>query len=78
MTAQLPLPLAPAAGVPIGLAACLVEDQDGGQIFINGQLCFAWDAGDIALRRFAAVQLVRIKAALVYQVAAAFGVNEFT
>ena len=43
MTAQLPLPLAPAAGVPIGSAACLVEDQDGGRVFINGQLSFAWD-----------------------------------
>ena len=64
MTAQLPLPLAPAAGTPIGLAACLVEDQDGGRVFINGQLSLAWDPGDVMLRRLAAVQLVRIKAAL--------------
>lgn len=78
MTAQLPLPLAPAAGTPIGLAACLVEDQDGGRVFINGQLSLAWDPGDVMLRRLAAVQLVRIKAGLAYQVAAAFGVNEFT
>jgi prepilin-type processing-associated H-X9-DG protein len=78
MTAQLPLPLAPAAGVPIGLAACLVEDDDGGRVFLNGQLSFVWDAGDVALRRFAAVQLVRIKAARSFQVAAAFGVNEFS
>src|SRR6478672_7866428 len=78
MTAQLPLPLAPAAGVAIGLAACLVEDYDGGRVFINGQLSFAWDAGDAATRRLAAVQLVRIKAARAFEVAAGFGVDPFT
>lgn len=78
MTAQLPLPVTPAPGVAMGLAACLVEDADGGRVFINGQLCFAWDAGDAATRRLAAVQLVRIKAARVYEVAAGFGVDEFT
>src|SRR6478672_13574855 len=78
MTAQLPLPLAPAAGVAIGLAACLVEDDDGGRVFINGQLSFAWDAGDAATRRLAAVQLVRVRAARAFEVAAGFGVDPFT
>ena len=78
MTAQLPLPLAPAAGVAIGLAACLVEDDDGGRVFINGQLSFAWDAGDAATRRLAAVQLVRVRAARAFEVADGFGVDPFT
>ncbi|HET9556584.1 MAG TPA: hypothetical protein VFS70_05540, partial [Actinomycetota bacterium] len=47
-------------------------------MFINGQLCFAWDAGDAATRRLAAVQLVRIKAARGYEIAPGFGVDEFT
>ncbi|HEX5877242.1 MAG TPA: helix-turn-helix domain-containing protein [Actinomycetota bacterium] len=78
MTAQLPLRVTPAPAVAIGLAVGLVEDADGGRVFINGQLCFAWDAGDAATRRLAAVQLVRIKAAKGYEVAAGFGVDEFT
>jgi prepilin-type processing-associated H-X9-DG protein len=78
MTAQLPLRVTPAPAVAIGLAVGLVEDGDGGRVFINGQLCFAWDAGDAATRRLAAVQLVRIKAAKGYEVAAGFGVDEFT
>ena len=76
MTAQLPLPMAP--GAAIGRAVSLVEDGDGGRVFINGQLSFAWDAGDVGIRRLAAVQLVRIKAARVFEVAAGFGVDEFT
>lgn len=76
MTAQLPLPMAP--GVPIGSAVSLVEDVDGGRVFINGQLSFAWDAGDVGIRRLAAVQLARIKAARVFEVAAGFGVDEYT
>jgi hypothetical protein len=62
-TAQLPFPVAPPAAVPVGLAAALVQDGDGGRLFINGQLSFAWDAGDDGGRRLAAVQLVRIGAA---------------
>lgn len=78
MTAQMPLPVGPAQAVPIGLAAALECDGDGGRVFINGQLSFAWGAGDEAGRRLAAVQLVRIRAASQVQVAAAFGVNTST
>jgi len=63
MTTQQPLPLAPAGAVLIGDAAALVADDDGGRVFIRGELCFVWDAGDDLGRRLAAVQLVRIKAA---------------
>jgi transposase-like protein len=75
MTAQPPLPLTPAGGVPFGKVAALLQDDDGGRVFIRGELCNAWDAGDEGGRRLAAVQLVRIKAASATDVAAAFGVS---
>jgi hypothetical protein len=56
----------------------LVQDHDGGRVFIRGELCFVWDAGDEAGRRLAAVQLVRIKAASLMDVAAAFAVGTVT
>ena len=45
---------------------------------MHGNLCFAWDAGDTAGRRLAAVSLMRIKAATQVQVAAAFGTSPLT
>jgi transposase len=58
--------------------AALVQDEHGGRVFIRGELCFVWDAGDEAGRRLAAVQLVRIKAASGLDVAAAFAVSTVT
>jgi transposase len=58
--------------------AALVADDDGGRVFIRGELCFVWDAGDEIGRRLAAVQLVRIKAASLIEVAAAFAVSTVT
>ena len=78
MTTQQLLRLTPAGAVLIGDAAALVTDEDGGRVFIRGELCFVWDAGDDLGRRLAAVQLVRIKAATAMQVAAAFGVTTVT
>jgi transposase len=79
MTAQPPLPVAPAAGaVSIGEAVALVEDSDGGRVFLRGELVYAWSAHDVPLRRLAAVQLVVNKAARVGDVAAAFGVDAGT
>jgi hypothetical protein len=75
MTAQPPLPLVPQDARAIGAAAAIVEDEDGGRVFVHGNLAYAWDAGDAAGRRFAAVSLVRIKAATQLQVAEAFGVK---
>ncbi len=63
MTAQPPLPIAPGEARPIGVAAAIIEDADGGRVFVHGHLAYAWGAGDAAGRRFAAVSLMRIKAA---------------
>jgi transposase-like protein len=78
MTTQLPLALTPAGSRPIGLAASIREDDDGGRVFVHGNLAYAWDAGDAAGRRFAAVSLVRIKAAPQLEVAGAFAVKPAT
>src|SRR5664280_3461504 len=79
MNAQPPLPVAPVAGaVSIGEAVALVEDSDGGRVFLRGELVYAWSADDVPLRRLAAVQLVVNKAARVGDVAAAFGVDNGT
>ena len=75
MTAQPPLALAPGSARLIGEAAAIVEDDDGGRVFVHGNLAYAWDAGDAAGRRLAAVSLVRIKAATQRQVAEAFAVT---
>ncbi|WP_219070858.1 putative transposase [Candidatus Mycobacterium methanotrophicum] len=75
MTAQPPLPLAPGGTRPVSAAAAMVEDTDGGRVFVHGNLAYAWDGGDTAGRRFAAVSLVRIKAATQLQVAEAFAVK---
>jgi transposase len=55
-----------------------VEDGDGGRVFLRGELVYAWSAGDVPLRRLAAVQLVANKAARVGDVATAFGVDNGT
>ncbi len=78
MTAQPPLPLAPEDARPVGAAAAIVEDEDGGRVFVHGNLVYAWDAGDAAGRRFAAVSLMRIKAATQLEVAEAFAVGPAT
>jgi transposase len=79
MTAQPPLPVALVAGaVSIGQAVALVQDGDGGRVFLRGELVYAWALGDVALRRLAAVQLVAMRAARVADVAAAFEVDAGT
>ena len=78
MTAQPPLPLVPGDARPVSAAAAIVEDDDGGRVFVHGNLAYAWDAGDTAGRRFAAVSLMRIKAATQLEVAEAFAVKPAT
>ena len=78
MTTQPPLPLIPTGTTEIGAAAAMIEDEHGGRVFVHGNLSFAWDAGDTAGRRFAAVSLMRIKAATQVQVAAAFDTSPLT
>jgi len=78
MTAQPPLSLIPTGATEISAAAAMIEDEHGGRVFVHGHLSFAWDAGDTAGRRFAAVSLMRIKAATQAQVAAAFNTSPLT
>jgi len=70
-----PLPLRPAGSVPIGPAAALAEDAEGGMTFIWGMASSCWNAGDVVGRRLAAVTLVATKAARHAEVAKAFDVD---
>src|SRR4029077_14964833 len=78
MTAQPPLPLTLEGARRVGTAAAIVEDDAGGRVFVHGNLAYAWDVDDAAARRFAAVSLMRIKAATQLEVAEAFAVTAAT
>jgi hypothetical protein len=78
MLSQLPLPLLPAGAAEIAPGVGLLGGGDGGLVVVHGLAAFAWDAGDEAGRRLAAVQLVRLRAASQGQVAEAFGVDPVT
>jgi transposase-like protein len=78
MLSQLPLPLLPAGATEIAPGVGLLSDDGGGLVTVHGLATFAWDAGDEAGRRLAAVQLVRLRAASQGQVAGAFGVDPGT
>src|SRR5450830_1678429 len=79
MTAQqvLAMTMVPGA-VRVGAAADLLEDAVGGEVFIHGNLTYAWSGEDQALRRLTAVQLVELQVAKVGEVADAFGVDTAT
>jgi transposase-like protein len=79
MLTQLPLPLLPAGAAEIAPGVGLVTGADGGGlVWVHGLATFAWDGGDEAGRRLAAVQLVRLRAVSQAQAAAAFGVDPVT
>ena len=79
MTAQQVLPMTMVPGVVrVGAAADLLEDSGGGEVFIHGNLTYAWSGDDQALRRLTAVQLVEMQVAKVGEVADAFGVDTAT
>src|SRR5271169_280999 len=78
MRSQLPLPLLPAGAAEIAPGVGFAAGEDGGLVTVHGLATFAWDAGDEAGRRLAAVQLVRLRAASQGQVAEAFGVDPAT
>jgi len=78
MLSQLPLPLLPAGAAEIAPGVGLLTGEGGGLVTVHGLATFAWDAGDEAGRRLAAVQLVRLRAAAQAQVAGAFGVDPAT
>ena len=72
------LPLLPADAVAIGPVAGLVENADGGVVFVSGLATFAFAADDEVGRRLAAVQLVATEIASAAAVAAAFGIGQAT
>jgi hypothetical protein len=79
MLTQLPLPLLPSGAAEIAPGVGLVTGEDGGGLVsVHGLATFAWDGGDEAGRRLAAVQLVRLRAVSQAQAAAAFGVDPVT
>ena len=78
MLSQLPLPLLPAGAAEIAAGVGFLAGDDGGLVTVHGLATFAWDGGDEAGRRLAAVQLVRLRAASQGQVAEAFGVDPGT
>jgi len=78
MSVQAPLPVLPARAVQVGDVAGLVQDETGGQVYVRGEVIFAWGPGDEACRRLAAVQLVELKIAATRPVAVAFGVTDQT
>jgi transposase-like protein len=78
MLSQLPLPLLPSGAAEIAPGVGFLAGEQGGLVTVHGLAIFAWDAGDEAGRRLAAVQLVRLRAASQGQVAEGFGVDPGT
>ena len=78
MLGQLPLPWLPPGAAKVAPGVGLLTGEDGGLVIVHGLATFAWDAGDEAGRRLAAVQLVRLRAAPQGQVAEGFGVDPAT
>src|SRR6266568_4510582 len=78
MLMQAPLPWLPAGAAEIAPGVGVERGGAGGVVWVHGLATFAWDAGDEASRRLAAVQLVRLRAATQRQVAAAFGTGPVT
>src|ERR1700746_2289561 len=79
MLPRRPPPLLPAGAAEIAPGVGLVTGAaGGGLVSVHGLATFAWDAGDEAARRLAAVQLVRLRAVSQAQAAAAFGVDPVT
>jgi hypothetical protein len=73
------LPLLPAGAAEIVPGVGMVTGPDGGGlVVVHGLATFAWDAGDEAGRRLAAVQLARLRAASQGQVAEAFATDPAT
>src|SRR5260370_19787082 len=79
MLSELPLPMLPGDAREMAPGAGVVDGPDGGGVvWVHGLATFAWDAGDEAARRLAAVQLWQLKAASQAKVAATFGVIPLT
>jgi len=57
MLTRLPLPWLPEGAAEIAPGVGLVTGPGGGVVWVHGMAAFAWDAGDEAGRRLAAVLL---------------------
>lgn len=73
-----PLPLVPAGSVVVAPGVDLVEVEEGGVVFVWGRATWFWEAGDVAGRRLAAVQLVETCSGRHGEVAAGFGTDPDT
>src|SRR6266853_4879176 len=72
------LPLHPAGSRTINAGVDLVENDQGGVVFLWGMAAWCWDAADVVGRRLAAVSLLEVGAATQLEVAAGFGVSDVT
>jgi len=72
------LPLRPAGSKTVNDAVDLVENDEGGVVFLSGIAAWCWDAEDVTSRRLAAVSLLEVGAAKQLEVAAGFGVHDLT
>jgi transposase len=73
-----PLPLHPAGSKTINEGVDLVENDQGGVVFLSGVAAWCWDDGDVIGRRLAAVSLLEVGAATQLEVAGGFGVHDLT
>src|SRR5215472_2136528 len=84
MLASVPRPsfpqtaLLPPRALPIGRFAGILENAEGGVVFVYGWATMCWNAGEEATRRLAALQLVALKVATHKQVATGFGTDPAT
>jgi transposase len=72
------LPLHPAGSKTVNEAVDLVENDEGGVVFLSGIAAWCWNANDTVGRRVGAVSLIEVGAANQLEVAAAFGVHDLT
>ena len=72
------LPLHPAGSKTINEGVDLVENDEGGVVFLSGVAAWCWDDADVVGRRLAAVSLLQVGAATQLEVAAGFGVHDVT
>jgi hypothetical protein len=73
-----PLPLHPAGSITISNGIDLIENDEGGVVFLHGMATWCWDSGDQVGRRLAAVSLLEVRAATQLEVAGAFGMHDVT
>lgn len=73
-----PLPLRPAGSITISNGVDLVENDEGGVVFLHGMATWCWGSDDVISRRLAAVSLLEVGAATQMEVAGAFDMHDAT